>query len=228
MTREIARAGARVVAVEFDPPLVADLRTLAAETRNTAVLAGDILTIDIAEIEAAALDAGSSSGKFRVYGSLPYYITSPILHRLFAWAARIESIHVVIQLEVAERLAARPGCREFGYLSAAAQFFTVPEIVLRLPPGAFRPPPKVASALVAMRLPGSGAALGIRDDAAFLRFLHVCFAHKRKTLANNLRGLGRPGEAAKWLAACGVPPHARAEQLALEQFAAVFRISRGE
>jgi 16S rRNA (adenine1518-N6/adenine1519-N6)-dimethyltransferase len=225
MTRELTRAGARVVAVELDSPLVEGLRRLAAEIPGMVVVAGDILAVDFAAIEAAARGAGFSSGKIHVYGSLPYYITSPILHRLFTWAAHLEGIHVIIQREVAERLAARPGGRDFGYLSAAAQFYTRPEIVLRLPPGAFRPLPKVASALVAMRLPGHGPALGIHDDAAFLRFLHVCFAHKRKTLANNLRALGRPAEVSTWLAACGLRHDARAEQLTLEQFAAVFHSS---
>lgn len=228
MTRELAQAGARVVAVELDPPLVEGLRRLTAEIPNIEVVAGDILAIDFAAIEAAARGAGFPPGKFQVYGSLPYYITSPILHRLFTWAAHIESIYVVIQREVAERLVARPGGREFGYLSAATQFYTRPEIVLRLPPGAFRPPPKVASALVGMRLPGSSAGLGIEDDAAFLRLLHVCFAQKRKTLANNLRALGHPEEVSAWLARAGVKRDARAEQLTLEQFAAVFRVSRRE
>ena len=225
MTRELVRAGAGVVAVELDAPLVERLRTLAAETPNIEVLAGDILALEFAAIEAAARGAGASFDRIHVYGSLPYYITSPILHRLFTWSAHIESIHVVIQREVAERLVARPGGREFGYLSAATQFYARPEITLRLPPGAFRPPPRVASALVAMRLPGGGASLGMEDDAAFLRFLHVCFAHKRKTLTNNLRALSSPVEVATWLATAGLKRDVRAEQLTLEQFAALFHLA---
>jgi 16S rRNA (adenine1518-N6/adenine1519-N6)-dimethyltransferase len=228
MTLELARAGARVVAVELDAPLVQRLRQLAEETPNVAVVAGDILTVGFGAIESSVPGVFSPREKLHVYGSLPYYITSPILHRLFSWAARIESIHVIIQREVAERLAARPGGREYGYLAAAAQFYARPEIALRLPPGAFRPPPKVASALVTMRMPGRRATLGIEDDAAFLRFLHVCFAHKRKTLANNLRALGRPADVAAWLAAAGVPRQARAEQLSLERFAALFHVTRSE
>jgi 16S rRNA (adenine1518-N6/adenine1519-N6)-dimethyltransferase len=228
MTRELARAGARVVAVELDAPLVQHLRQLAEETPNVAVVAGDILTVGFGAIESSVPGVFSPREKLHVYGSLPYYITSPILHRLFSWAARIESIHVILQREVAERLAARPGGREYGYLSAATQFYTRPEIALRLPPGAFRPPPRVASALVTMRMPGRRAALGIEDDAAFLRFLHVCFAHRRKTLANNLRALGRPADVSAWLAAAGVPRQARAEQLSLEQFAALFQATHSE
>ena len=104
------------------------------------IVPGDVLTLDLAKL------AGSDT--FRVYGNLPYYITSPILHHLFDFADRIASIHVVIQYEVAARIAARPGRREYGYLSAACQFYSRPEIVLRIPPGAFRPPPQVTFALV--------------------------------------------------------------------------------
>lgn len=223
MTRELARAGASVVAVELDAPLIESLRGLAAETPHVAVVPADILALEFAAVEAAAGAHFSSTRKLRVYGSLPYYITSPILHRLFSWAGRIESVHVVVQREVAERLVAQPGGREYGYLSAAAQFYTRPEVALRLPPGAFRPPPKVASALVSMRTPGSGTGLGVTDDAAFLRFLHGCFAQKRKTLANNLRALGRTAESvAAMLAANGIRRDARAEQLSLAQFAALF------
>jgi 16S rRNA (adenine1518-N6/adenine1519-N6)-dimethyltransferase len=226
MTQELARMGARVAAVELDAPLVERLQMLAADSPNIKVVAGDILALGFAAIEGAAGGAGLSHGKFHIYGSLPYYITSPILHRLFTWAPRIESIHVVIQREVAERLVARPGGKEYGYLSAAAQFYSRPEITLRLPPGAFRPPPKVSSALVSMRLPGGGASLGVEDDAAFLRFLHVCFAHKRKTLSNNLRAIAEPAEVAAWLAAAGLRRDARAEQLTLQQFAGLFRLTR--
>ena len=218
MSQELARAGARVVAVELDQPLVESLRKLAEENSSIVVVSGDILALD-----PSVLDTAANGARFHVYGSLPYYITSPILHRLFEWATRIESIHVVIQREVAERIVARPGGREFGYLSAAAQYFTRPEIALRLPPGAFRPPPKVSSALVTMRVPGSRAVLGIANDSAFLRFLHVCFAHKRKTLMNNLLSLGEREEVNGWLLAARVRSDARAEQLTLNQFAALFR-----
>jgi 16S rRNA (adenine1518-N6/adenine1519-N6)-dimethyltransferase len=228
MTRELARAGACVVAVELDPPLFQRLRALAAEISSIAVVAGDILALDFRAIEGAARRINSPATTFHVYGSLPYYITSPILHRLFTWAAHLGSVYVVIQREVAERLVARPGGREYGYLSAVTQFYSRPEIVLRLPPGAFRPPPKVASALVALQMPGRRASLGIKEDTAFLRFLHVSFAHKRKKLANNLRGLGGARVVARWISACGLQQDARAEQLTLEQFAALFRISRGK
>jgi len=215
MTRELAGAAARVVAVEVDPRLVEALRKLARETRNIEVAPGDVMQLDL-----GALAGGS---RFHVYGNLPYYITSPILHRLFQYADRIETIHIVIQLEVAARLVARPGRRDYGYLSVATQYFTRPEILFRIPPGAFRPPPKVASALVAMQVPGGRAAEKIRDEEKFLRFVQTCFAQKRKTLANNLRGAATPGETQALLATMALGAKARAEELTLGQFASLFR-----
>jgi 16S rRNA (adenine1518-N6/adenine1519-N6)-dimethyltransferase len=214
MTALLARHAERVVAIELDARLLPRLGQLAAQLGNVSVISGDVLELDLAKI------AGSK--RFRVYGNLPYYITSPILHRLFEHADRLEAAFVVVQLEVAARLAARPGRREYGYLSAVTQFYARPEILLRIPPGAFRPAPKVFSALVALRLPGERARLSIGDEHAFLGFLMRCFAQKRKTLRNNLRALGSAATADGILREAGIASHARAEQLTLPQLARLF------
>lgn len=218
MTRELAVNSRRVVAVEVDAPLVRALELLRSEFPHLEVVAGDVLALDLTKIV--------GKERFRVYGNLPYYITSPILHRLFEHADRIQSIHIVIQLEVAARLVAKPGRRDYGYLSVLTQFYSHPEIVLRIPPGAFRPPPKVDSALVAMRLPGERSSLGIRDEEAFLRFVQRCFTQKRKTLANNLRALATAEAIASTLAGAGINAKARAEELTLPQFASLFKSLR--
>lgn len=215
MTRELAQRAARVLAIELDAKLLPGLDQLAAELGNVSIIPGDVLLLDLAQIIAAA--------PVHVYGSLPYYITSPILHRLFEHAGRILSISVVVQLEVAVRMCARPGRRDYGYLSVVTQFYTQPEMALRLPPGAFQPRPKVASALVRMTLPGARAALGMRDDRAFLKLVGNCFEQKRKTLANNLRAHFPADRAAAAITAAGIPPRARAEELGLAQFAHLFR-----
>jgi 16S rRNA (adenine1518-N6/adenine1519-N6)-dimethyltransferase len=195
-----------------------DLQRLAQEHGNIEVVAGDVLQLDL---------AGMAGGEpVRVYGSLPYYITSPILRRLLAHACSLQSIAVVIQLEVAARICARPCSRDYGFLSALAQYYSVPEIALRLPPGAFTPRPRVASALVRMRLPGPRARLGIADDAAFEKFLQACFAHKRKTLVNNLKHSGDTEQIAAALRAVGLKAQARAEELSLETLAALYRSLR--
>ncbi len=222
MTELLAANGHRVVAIESDPILVEGLRekiaSSAADWASVTVVAGDVLNQDFRKIVGGE--------RFRVYGNLPYYITSPILHRLFDYADQIDSIHIVIQLEVAERIVAHPGRREYGYLSAACQFYTKPKIALRLPPGAFSPPPKVKSALVEMNLPGERTRVNIGDaenETRFLQFVQACFSQKRKTLRNNLRSISSEEEIHVALNVTGLRLDARAEQLSLPQFAQIFR-----
>jgi 16S rRNA (adenine1518-N6/adenine1519-N6)-dimethyltransferase len=222
MTAELARRASRVIAIEKDPPLAHHLRRLAGEMPNLALLQADILTVDLPGLIRDA-EAAAPGTRVCIYGSLPYYITSPILHRLFPLAARLGGIHVIIQREVAERLVAQPGTRDYGYLSVATQFYSLPEIALTIPPGAFRPPPRVTSALVRMRAPGVGAGLGVDDVQEFLGFTQACFAQKRKKLLNNLQTLAPRAQALEWLAAAGAPAAARAEQLSLAQLAGVWR-----
>ena len=214
MTRDLASRAGRVIAIETDARLVKELQGRACEWPNVEIVHGDVLALDLAEL------AGI---RFRVYGNLPYYITSPILHRLFRNADRIESIHVVVQFEVAARIVARPGRRAYGYLSAACQFYTRPEIVLRIPPGAFRPRPKVTSALLAMGLRGERDRLRVESEPAFLNFVQACFGQKRKTLRNNLRAIFPAEQAEAALSLSSLPGDARAEQLTLPQFAELFR-----
>jgi 16S rRNA (adenine1518-N6/adenine1519-N6)-dimethyltransferase len=174
-----------------------------------------------------AVDFAKLTGdaRFSVYGNLPYYITSPILHRMFEHADRIAAIHIVIQFEVAARIVAPPGRRDYGYLSVVSQWFGRPEIAFRIPPGAFRPPPKVASALVSFRMPGMREKNSLDGEAAFLDFVKECFAQKRKTLRNNLRG--RLGDRAdELLLSAGLPMNARAEQLSVQELVALFRLAR--
>jgi len=220
MTRHLAATGSPVIAVEFDPPLAARLRDLAADFPNLTVVHADILQADI-----AALAAGR---RVRVYGNLPYYITSPILHRLFEFADLIDEIHIVIQLEVAFRLAAKPASRDYGYLSVLTQYFSRPNLAMKIPPGAFRPPPEVGSAVVSLRLPGERAKLALPGEARFLEFVKLCFAQKRKTLSNNLRSIADPPRIRQSLEAQSLRPDARAEQLSVAQFAALYSALPGQ
>jgi 16S rRNA (adenine1518-N6/adenine1519-N6)-dimethyltransferase len=206
------------LAIELDAKLLPRLCEQTAQFPNVTVVSGDVLALDIPKLAGA--------DRFRVYGNLPYYITSPIIHRLFEHPDSLEAAFIVVQWEVAERLAAKPGRREYGYLSAFAQFYSRPEIMMRIPPGAFRPQPKVSSALVALRLPGERVHLGITDEPAFLYFLKGCFAQKRKTLRNNLRPLLEPARVESAIEAAGLPAGIRAEQLTLTQFARLFTLAR--
>jgi len=219
MTSLLVSRARQVIAIELDPPLARRLAGTTASLANVRVVPGDVLALDL-----AALTSLPGGERVHVYGNLPYYITSPILHRLFEIADRIASIHIVVQMEVAARIAARPGRREYGYLSVLTQFHSRPEIRLRIPPGAFRPRPRVFSALVSMQMPGDGAALGIADTAAFFEFVKLCFAQKRKTLWNNLRGSIGDERLRAALAAASIEPRTRAEELSVAQFAAIYRV----
>jgi len=219
MTEQLASAGAPVHAIELDARLVATLKRLARHFPNVEILSADILESDIGKIAAGK--------RVRIYGNLPYYITSPILHHLFASADVIDEIHVVIQHEVALRLAARPGTRDYGYLSVLTQYFSRPELVLEIPREAFRPPPEVGSALVTLRLPGERAKLPKTDEASFLEFVKSCFSQKRKTLANNLKSRVKPEFVREALANLNLRADARAEQLSVANLASLLEQVEG-
>jgi 16S rRNA (adenine1518-N6/adenine1519-N6)-dimethyltransferase len=216
MTKCLAQKASMVFAIELDPRLVRRLREVTSPCRNVEVVESDVMAVDFEKL--------TGGGTFSAYGNLPYYITSPILHRLFESAERIAAIHIVIQFEVAARIVAPPGRRDYGYLSVVSQWFGRPEIAFRIPPGAFRPPPKVASALVSFRMPGAREKYPVENETAFLDFVKECFAQKRKTLRNNLRArLGEKTE--ELLRVAGLPPNARAEQLSTADFAKLFQVA---
>jgi 16S rRNA (adenine1518-N6/adenine1519-N6)-dimethyltransferase len=213
MTEQLASTGAPVHAIELDAHLAPTLKKLARRFPNVEVVSADILKSDIAKIAAGK--------RVRIYGNLPYYITSPILLHLFASAELIDEIHIVVQHEVALRLAAQPGTRDYGYLSVLTQYFSRPEFVLEIPRGAFRPPPEVSSALVTLRLPGERAKLPQIDEASFLEFVKLCFSQKRKTLVNNLKSRVKPELVREALANLELRADARAEQLSVANLAAL-------
>ena len=216
MTQHLLRNGAPVIAVELDGKLLPGLNELAAKNPNLTIFPGDVLETDLRKLAAGR--------RLKIYGNLPYYITSPIMHHFFSFADIIDEINIVLQLEVAERLAATPGTKPYGYLSVATQYYARPEIELLLPPGAFRPPPEVDSALVTMQLPGAGANLRLPDTEAFLEFVKICFSQKRKTLPNNLKSLLPPAETREILRQLNLREDARAEQLSVAELAALYQV----
>jgi len=215
MTQHLLATGLPVYAIELDEPLAQRLKALAKKSPNLTVVHADVLHTDLRQLAAGR--------RIHLYGNLPYYITSPILQHLFALADAIDEIHIVIQEEVALRLAAAPDSRDYGYLSVLTQLYTRPEYIFQIPREAFSPPPDVASALVTLRLPGERARLGLaaKDEATFLDFVKLCFSKKRKTLVNNLRSVAQPEILRQALADQHLRPDARAEQLSISQFAAL-------
>jgi len=214
MTEHLASSGRPVITVELDPPLAKRLQAMATRFPDLSVQHSDILKTDLRMLAAGR--------RARVYGNLPYYITSPILHHLLEFADLIDEIHIVIQTEVARRLVAKPGTRDYGYLSVLTQYFSWPQIVLELPREAFRPPPEVGSALVSMRLPGEKTNLDKADEEKFLEFVKSSFAQKRKTLVNNLRKISEPAATRATLLALGLAPEARAEELSVKELVSIF------
>jgi 16S rRNA (adenine1518-N6/adenine1519-N6)-dimethyltransferase len=229
MTEYLVATGAPVHVIEVDQFLIGNLNRLKKKNPNLDVICGDILETDLAAV--------ANGKRMRIYGSLPYYITSPILHHLFQYAELIEEIHVVVQTEVAERMAAEPGSKAYGYLSVATRLNSRPELALEIPRAAFTPPPEVGSTLVTLRLPSRwedlrrGSLLPGENKSAqqkrgsdedFLEFVKLCFSKKRKTLVNNLRELAEPEEVRNALGAVGLRPDARAEQISISNFATLY------
>jgi 16S rRNA (adenine1518-N6/adenine1519-N6)-dimethyltransferase len=216
ITGVLAARASRVVAIELDRDLAAQLRVRFAPER-VAIVEQDVLQFDFA---AAAAQAGE---RLRVAGNLPYYITSPILLKLAASHAAIEVAGLMVQREVADRVTAAPGSRDYGLLSATVQMYGPAEHLFTLPPSAFSPPPKIHSTVFRWRFAPRFADLRV-DEAGFLRFLQRAFAQKRKTLANNLRAAGiAPAAAAAALAQAGIEPSVRAEAVPPEALAALWR-----
>ena len=160
--------------------------------------------------------------KVRLVGNLPYYITSDILLHLLEFPEQFETLVIMVQREVAERLAAKPGGREYGLLSATAQLYSRVELVFTLPPGAFSPPPNVHSSLVRLTMAPQAERLRV-PEREFLDFLKQAFAQKRKTLWNNLKSRYDSKFLTTALRQAGVQPSSRAETLSLEKMAGLFR-----
>jgi 16S rRNA (adenine1518-N6/adenine1519-N6)-dimethyltransferase len=218
MTSHLAATGVPVYAIELDAALAGRLKHLTQQFTNLEIIAGDVLKADFAKL--------ADGRRIRIYGNLPYYITSPILHHVFGFAELVDEMHAVIQTEVADRLTAEPEGKEYGYLSVATQLYARPEFVFRIPRGAFLPPPDVSSALVALRFPGEPLELGA-EKADFLKFVKACFSQKRKTLVNNLKCQAPRDRVQAALAALKLRPDARAEHLAVREFAALYKRLNG-
>lgn len=210
LTGPLLERARKVVAIEVDPVLVHYLRQKfrdALDAGRLELIDGDVLKTDL-----------SQWGPPVVAGNLPYYITSPILERLFSLGAGWVRAVFLVQTEVAARLAAPPGGRDYGYLSVLTQIHACPEILTQVPRGAFRPPPKVDSAVVLLEPRDAAVEWNLPDRDAFLRFASACFQHKRKTLRNNLAPVyGRERMDA-------LPEgRLRAEQLSVPDLAALYR-----
>jgi 16S rRNA (adenine1518-N6/adenine1519-N6)-dimethyltransferase len=222
ITRELAAKAGRLIALEFDPALAANLSLAFSISEKSAGANLSVQTIDVLAFDfaAASVEAGH---RLVVVGNLPYYITSPILMKLAGNSEFLDRAVLMVQREVADRVTARPGSRDYGLLSVAVQLHGAVEPLFTLPPGAFSPPPEVYSTVIRWKFAPRFAELGL-NRGSFLAFLKQIFALKRKTLANNLRAASYgPDSIAKGFAEAGIEPMARAEAVPVESLAALWR-----
>jgi 16S rRNA (adenine1518-N6/adenine1519-N6)-dimethyltransferase len=232
LTSALAKHSRRLIAVELDRVLAAQLRLRFGMFSNVEIIEADILTVDFNSLFGPRPGMGRPGIEFRpapakVVGNLPYYITSDILLRLFEYSKYFETIVVMVQREVADRIAAEPGTRDYGLFSATAQLYARVEKLFTLPPGAFAPPPKVHSTVLRLTIAPRHRELGLDGNGqmanGFIDFLKLSFGQKRKTLWNNLKSAYPEPHLRAALASAQVKSSARAETLTLEESAALFR-----
>ena len=221
ITDLLAPRAKRLIALELDRALVAELTFRFRDQPHVEIVEGDVLDADLSVL----IPSGETAD---VIGNLPYYITSDILLKLFAAAkdGLLSRAVLMMQREVADRLSAAPGVRDYGLLSATTQMHAQVDSLFTLPPEAFSPPPDVFSTVLRLHFAPRFAELGV-DAAGFDRFLKTLFAQKRKTLQNNLRAGGFAPDcvAAAWPES--IPAQARAESVALEPLAELYRALEG-
>ncbi len=218
LTQYLAVAAGRVVAVEIDRMLMPVLDETLQGYRNVEVINDDILKVDIPRIVAEK----NQGRPVKIVANLPYYITTPIIMTLLERRVPSTSITIMVQKEVAERMQAGPGSKDYGALSLAVQYYADPQVVMTVPPSAFMPRPKVDSAVVKLDAIGEPKA-SVADESLFFKIVRACFNQRRKTLANGLKNsaeLDFPKddiEAA--ILAMGKPLTVRGETLTLNEFA---------
>ena len=211
LTEALLDAAGLVIAIELDSALCARLRETLGARPNFRLIEGDAVTFDYAQVP----------GPFLVVANLPYYVSTPLLFRLLEQGRRVDRMVLMLQEEVATRLAAAPGSKAYGVLSVAAQFRCDVRLAFKVPASCFRPKPQVGSAVVALT-PLAGPRVPVRDERFFFKVVRAGFAHRRKALPNSLRDEGfAAAPTAAALEKAGIDPRRRAETLSLAEFASL-------
>ena len=217
LTQALAMTGASVVSVELDKRLIPVLQETVGAYKNVRVVQGDILKINI-------LETVQGATPFKVCANLPYYITTPIIMNLLEQKLPLERLVVMVQKEVAERMTASPGGRDYGAISVAMQYYTEPKIAFIVKAGSFLPAPKVDSAVLVCKK-RSKPPVDVPDEKTFFKVVAAAFSVRRKMLTNSLKNMGgQTTEQVKaWLGRAGIDGTRRAETLSLEEFASLAR-----
>ena len=223
MTQYLCEAAREVVAVEIDTNLIPILGDTLSAYDNVEVMNADILKVDIAKLA----DERNGGKPIKVVANLPYYITTPIIMGLFESHVPIDSITIMVQKEVADRMQEGPGSKEYGALSLAVQYYAKPEIVVNVPPSCFMPQPKVGSAVIRLTR-HENPPVDVDNEKLMFQVIRASFNQRRKTLANGLNNFGSfslgKEEIQKSIEELGVPVNIRGEALSLEQFAKLSNI----
>ena len=218
MTQYLAEAAREVAAVEIDSSLIPILKDTLKDWDNVSVINNDILKTDIKKIA----DEKNGGKPVKVVANLPYYITTPIIMGLFEKNVPVDSITVMVQKEVADRMQVGPGTKDYGALSLAVQYYAKPEIVANVPPNCFIPRPNVGSAVIRLTR-YEEPPVKVKDEKKMFSLIRASFNQRRKTLVNGLGNAGLPGitkeSASAALEQMGLSPTVRGEALTLEQFA---------
>ena len=218
LTKRLCETGKKVVSVEVDRRLIPVLDYTLAEFDNVKIIEKDILTTDVAEL----ISTEFGGGKISVAANLPYYITTPIITKLIEEKLPLKNIVVMVQREVAERIAAKPGKKDYGAISVLCQYYTNPRIVTIVPAGSFYPAPKVDSAVLCMEV-CSEPNVKTKDEALFFKVVKAAFAQRRKTLLNCLASGFSCDKSAltEILESVNIASNVRGEKLELSEFAKI-------
>ncbi|CAK8053622.1 16S rRNA (adenine(1518)-N(6)/adenine(1519)-N(6))-dimethyltransferase RsmA [Eupransor demetentiae] len=223
LTEQLAKRAKQVLAFEIDPEMVKVLSETLAPYDNIEVLEKDILEVDLKAILAEKFGAGQA---VKIVANLPYYITTPILTKLLEAGLDWENIVVMMQKEVAERLAAQPGSKQYGVLTIMVDYFAKAELAIKVPSSSFNPSPKVDSAVV--KLTPTKPEIPVEDPNQLFKLVKGCFAHRRKSLWNNLKQICVRNDADKEkveqvLAELAINPGIRAERLSLKEMTELYQ-----
>ncbi|MCM3262427.1 16S rRNA (adenine(1518)-N(6)/adenine(1519)-N(6))-dimethyltransferase RsmA [Paenibacillus lautus] len=227
LTEKLAQTAGTVTAVEIDQRLIPILREVLEPYGNVRVHHGDVLKVDLHELFRQDF---ADVSKVSVVANLPYYVTTPILMKLLEEKLPLENIVVMIQKEVAERMAAAPGSKDYGSLSIAVQYYSEPKLVCIVPHTVFIPQPNVESAVIRLAV-REQPPVRVEDERFFFEVVQASFAQRRKTIANNLKSRFFPGEGRErleqLLQEAGIEPSRRGETLSIEEYARLSNVLFG-
>jgi 16S rRNA (adenine1518-N6/adenine1519-N6)-dimethyltransferase len=208
MTRMLLERAKKVLAIEIDDRLIPHLQQEFSAANNFELLHADALEYDYASLK----------GKWKVVANLPYYISTPIIQKLIAHRAQFSTLTLMLQKEVAERIAAPPGGKEYGFLSVLVQYHAIPRLEFKVPPGAFTPQPEVDSVVLTLTMRDAPAVV-VKDEEFFIRVIKAAFSQRRKTLRNALKQLDKGPEVMDAvLKETGIDLGRRAETLSVEEY----------